>query len=154
MANSDGRAGRASVGAVRIELGDWRSLRAQAQPVRFTVFVDEQRVPPELELDEFDPVSLHALARDDSDRVLGTGRLLPDGHIGRMAVLRHARGRGVGAALLQALLAAARARGDRSAVLNAQVHAVPFYRRFGFVEEGNVFDDAGIDHIAMRCVFA
>ncbi len=139
------------MGAVCIELGAWRLLRAPAQAVRFAVFVEEQRVPVELELDEFDPVSLHALARDQGDRVLGTGRLLPDGHIGRMAVLKHARGRGVGAALLQALLAAARARGDRTVVLNAQLHAVPFYRRYGFVEEGEPFDDAGIDHIAMRC---
>ncbi len=154
MATSDGRAEHASTGAVRVELGDWQSLRTLAQPVRFTVFVDEQRVPPELELDEFDPVSLHALARDDSDRVLGTGRLLPDGHIGRIAVLGHARGRGVGAALLRALVAAAHARGDRAVVLNAQLHAVPFYRRFGFVAEGDVFDDAGIDHIVMRRVFA
>ena len=128
-------------------------MRAQAEPVRRAVFVDEQKVPAEMELDEFDPPSLHALAFDGEGRVLGTGRLLPDGHIGRMAVLRQARGTGVGSALLQALMQAARARGDREVVLSAQTHAVPFYERFGFVAEGEQYDDAGIPHRMMRLVY-
>jgi len=128
-------------------------MRAQAEPVRRAVFVDEQKVPAEMELDEFDPPSLHALAFDGEGRVLGTGRLLPDGHIGRMAVVRQARGTGVGSALLQALMRAARARGDREVVLSAQTHAVPFYERFGFVAEGEPYDDAGIPHRSMRLVF-
>lgn len=136
--------------AVRIELGDWAALRSRAEPVRFAVFVEEQRVPAEMELDEFDALSLHALAVDAQGRVLGTGRLLPDGHIGRMAVRREARGAGVGGALLQALIDAARRRGDQVVMLNAQTHALPFYRRFGFVAEGEEFDDAGIAHRAMR----
>jgi predicted GNAT family N-acyltransferase len=139
--------------AFRIELGDWTATRALAEPVRQTVFVDEQKVPADIELDEFDPVSLHALAFDAEGRVLGTGRLLPDGHIGRMAVLRQARGIGVGGALLQALMQAARARGDREVLLSAQTHAIPFYRRFGFVAEGEAYDDAGIPHRMMRLVF-
>lgn len=137
---------------VRIELGDWQSMQARAAPVRFAVFVEEQGVPPEIEIDEFDPVSLHALAMDADGRVLGTGRLLPDGHIGRMAVARPARGAGVGGAILAALTDAARARGDREVVLNAQTHAMPFYSRFGFVPEGEEFDDAGIPHRSMRRV--
>ena len=137
---------------LRVELGDWNALRAQAEPVRRAVFVDEQKVPAEMELDEFDPPSLHALAFDGEGRVLGTGRLLPDGHVGRMAVLRAARGTGVGSALLQALMRAARARGDREVVLSAQTHAVPFYERFGFVAEGEPYDDAGIPHRRMRRV--
>jgi predicted GNAT family N-acyltransferase len=139
--------------AVRIELGDWSSMRARAEPVRYAVFVEEQKVPAEIELDELDPLSLHALALDDEGRVLGTGRLLPDGHIGRMAVLRQARGSGVGSALLQALMQAARARGDREVLLSAQTHAMPFYERFGFVAEGAEYDDAGIAHRMMRRVF-
>jgi predicted GNAT family N-acyltransferase len=139
--------------AVRIELGDWSSMRARAEPVRYAVFVEEQKVPAEIELDDLDPLSLHALAFDDEGRVLGTGRLLPDGHIGRMAVLRQARGSGVGSALLQALMQAARARGDREVLLSAQTHAMPFYERFGYVAEGGEYDDAGIAHRMMRRVF-
>lgn len=134
---------------VRVELGDWASMRAAAERVRFTVFVEEQKVPAEIELDEFDPVSLHALAFGADGAVLGTGRLLPDGHIGRMAVLREARGAGVGGALLRALMQAARSRGDRRVVLSAQTHAIPFYERFGFVAEGEEYDDAGIPHRRM-----
>jgi predicted GNAT family N-acyltransferase len=138
--------------ALRIELGAWADMRARAEPVRRSVFVDEQRVPEQLELDEFDPASLHALAVAADGSVLGTGRLLPDGHIGRMAVLRPARGLGIGAALLLALIDAARARGDREVVLSAQTHAIPFYARFGFAAEGDEYDDAGIPHRRMRRV--
>lgn len=134
----------------KIELGDWRQLAGVAAPIRHAVFVDEQKVAAELELDEWDAQSLHALARDAQGLAVGTGRLLPDGHIGRMAVLPQARGTGVGTALLRALMDAARERGHAEVVLNAQTHAIPFYRRLGFVEEGEVFDDAGIPHVAMR----
>jgi len=139
--------------AIRIELGDWTAMRVHAEPVRHAVFVDEQEVPPEIELDQFDPICVHALAFDREGRVLGTGRLLPDGHIGRMAVLRQARGTGVGSALLRALTQAARGRGDREVALSAQTHAIPFYERFGFVAEGEQYDDAGIAHRMMRLVF-
>lgn len=136
---------------IRIELGDWRKLGAQARPVRTEVFIDEQDVPVELEWDELDVVALHAIARGPAGKVIGTGRLLPDGHIGRMAVRRDARGQGVGAAILAALMQAARLRGDIESILNAQTHARAFYARFGFKEEGEEFDDAGIPHIRMRC---
>jgi predicted GNAT family N-acyltransferase len=139
--------------ALRIELGNWVAMEQRAAPVRFAVFVEEQKVPAEMELDEFDPVCVHALAVDADGKVLGTGRLLPDGHIGRMAVLREARGTGVGSALLRALMQAARRRGDRAVVLSAQTHAIPFYRRFGFVAEGDDYDDAGIPHRQMRLEF-
>lgn len=135
---------------LRIELGTWEAFRSRAEPVRRTVFVDEQRVPAEMEIDEFDAASLHALAVDADGTVLGTGRLLADGHIGRMAVLKPWRGRGVGAALLVALVDAARSRGDREVVLSAQTHAIPFYERFGFAAEGDEYDDAGIPHRLMR----
>lgn len=137
---------------VTIELGAWEELAREATPIRHAVFVEEQGVPVEIELDEWDAVSLHAIARDGAGRAIGTGRLLPDGHIGRMAVLKGARGSGAGTSILLALMDAARKRGHREVVLNAQTHAAPFYRRLGFVEEGDVFDDAGIAHIAMRRV--
>ena len=133
-----------------IELGGWDTMQSEASAIRYAVFVAEQKVPVEIELDEWDARSLHALARDKQGDAVGTGRLLPDGHIGRMAVLHSARGQGAGSALLLALLQAARERGHSEVVLNAQTHAVPFYRQFGFVLDGDEFDDAGIPHVAMR----
>ncbi len=146
------------------EIMDWERVRAEAGPIRFAVFVDEQKVPAEIELDEHDAASLHVIVRSDG-RAVGTGRLLPtemegsrarlDGahavsHIGRMAVRREFRGRGVGAAMLLALIDAARARGDGEIVLSAQIHALGFYCRFGFVAEGGAYLDAGIEHQSMR----
>ncbi len=134
--------------ALAVRLGSWGELSAQASPIRFTVFVDEQKVPVELELDEFDPLSCHALALA-GDEAIGTGRLLPDGHIGRMAVLAGWRGRGVGALLLQALIDEAARRGMARVVLNAQTHALGFYARFGFVPEGEEYEEAGLPHRTM-----
>ena len=134
---------------LEVRLLDWPSAQADAKPIRFTVFVDEQRVPAEIELDEHDAECLPALAYVDR-KAVGTGRLLPDGHIGRMAVLKSARGKGVGKALLRALVEAARRSGDREVLLSAQVHAVGFYRGEGFELEGPVYEEAGIPHQAMR----
>jgi predicted GNAT family N-acyltransferase len=133
----------------RIELLPWERARELASPIRFEVFVREQRVPPEIELDDMDAQSLHAIAFLE-ERPVGTARLLPDGHIGRMAVLKAHRKKGVGAAMLERLIEAARGRGDREVALSAQVHAVPFYRAHGFVEEGAEYEEAGIAHQAMR----
>jgi len=132
-----------------IELLGWEAARAQASRIRTTVFVEEQRVPPEIEMDEMDAVSLHALAYVDGAAV-GTGRLLPDGHIGRMAVLRGSRSLGIGSAILQRLVEEARRQGMREAVLSAQTHALPFYRRHGFTPVGEVYQEAGIAHQEMR----
>ncbi|WP_079434958.1 GNAT family N-acetyltransferase [Zoogloea sp. LCSB751] len=132
----------------KVNLGDWAAFSEQATPIRFRVFVDEQGVPADMELDEFDDVSCHALAFV-GDEPVGTGRLLPDGHVGRMAVLAAWRGRGVGAALLQGLIDEAVRRGMGRLVLSAQTHALGFYTRFGFVPEGEVYDEAGLPHQAM-----
>jgi predicted GNAT family N-acyltransferase len=134
---------------LKIELLDWRAAQAEAKRIRFTVFVEEQGVPPELEMDEHDAQSVHALAYADG-KVVGTGRLLPDGHLGRMAVLKDWRGRGAGRALLRALIDAARRRGDREVALNSQVQALGFYGAEGFQPEGAVYEEAGIPHQAMR----
>ena len=133
----------------RIELRPWSEARAHAAPIRFIVFVEEQGVPREIELDDMDEHSLHALAFEDG-KAVATGRLLPDGHIGRMAVLREWRGRGIGGAILRAFVDKARERGDSEVVLSAQVHAAPFYRRHGFMEEGAEYLEAGIRHRDMR----
>jgi predicted GNAT family N-acyltransferase len=138
--------------AIEVRLGAWIDLREEAAPIRYAVFVDEQKVPAEIELDDWDALSLHALALDAQGRVLGTGRLLPDGHIGRMAVRQEARGTGVGARVLDALIDKARELGYPELVLNSQTHAMPFYARAGFTPEGDEYEEAGIPHRTMRRV--
>lgn len=132
-----------------IEIMAWREALPFARPVRDKVFIEEQRVPRELEWDEWDESSDHAVAIDSAGKAIGTARLLPDGRIGRMAVLKERRGKGVGAALLRAMLDRARERSMTRAVLHAQVQAAGFYRRFGFREWGEEFLEAGIPHVEM-----
>jgi predicted GNAT family N-acyltransferase len=134
-----------------IQVGTWDDMAERARPVRMKVFVDEQGVPLELEWDSFDAVSQHALAVDSNGNAIGTGRLLPDGHVGRMAVLPEWRGKGVGAAILRKLMVSARENGLQQLALNAQIQAVPFYTRFGFVPVGSEFIEAGIPHLVMIC---
>lgn len=136
---------------LRIEILDWAAARAEASRIRLKVFVEEQRVPREIEMDDMDGACLHALAWLDG-KAVGTGRLLPDGHIGRMAVLGESRALGVGGAILERLVDEARRQGRREVILSAQTHAIGFYRRHGFSEEGKVFEEAGIPHQEMRRV--
>jgi predicted GNAT family N-acyltransferase len=137
---------------LNLRIDSWNVLREDAWMVRHEVFVLEQNVPLELEQDDMDEVSLHAVVYDSRGQPIGTGRLLPDGHIGRMAVLQIARGSGVGSAILRALVERARERGDLAVLLNAQRHAQGFYARHGFVAEGMPFMEAGIPHVSMRHV--
>ena len=132
-----------------IKLLTWEEARTHASPIRFTVFCEEQGVPREIELDEHDSASIHAVVFD-GERPVATGRLLRDGHIGRMAVLKDWRGRGIGGLMLQKLIERAKARGDREVALSAQVHAVAFYRAHGFIPVGDEYLEAGIKHQAMR----
>ena len=121
--------------------------------IRKAVFVQEQAVPLELELDEYDDSAVHFLLRDEVQTPLATARLL-DKHglakIGRVAVLKEARGRGLGLGLMQFVLEEARRRGFTEAVLDSQTYAIPFYERLGFTAEGDEFDDAGIPHFLMQ----
>ena len=135
----------------RIELLDWKNARTEASRIRTTVFVEEQGVPAAIEMDDQDAACVHALAYVDG-RVVGTGRLLPDGHIGRMAVLKESRACGVGGAILACLVEEARRRGMKEVVLSAQTHALGFYRKHGFREQGGIFEEAGIAHQEMRRV--
>jgi len=134
---------------IRIDVHSWEDAREEASRIRLEVFVREQGVPPEIEMDARDADCLHALAYLDGVAV-GTGRLLPDGHIGRMAVLKSCRALGVGGAILQRLVDEAVRRGMRSVVLAAQTHAIAFYRKHGFSVVGEVFEEAGIPHQEMR----
>ena len=133
-----------------VRVCDWQSAGPALRAVRYDVFVIEQGVPEAIEWDDADLASVHALAEDAAGRPVGCARLLPDGHIGRVAVLRAHRRHGVGAALLRRLLDAARERGDARAIVNAQVDAMPFYARYGFVARGEVFEEAGIAHRVME----
>lgn len=129
----------------------WDASQVELLEVRREVFVVEQGVPEEIEIDEHDPVSIHFLARDAAGVPIGTARLLPEGRIGRMAVLALWRRSGVGRALLSAAMETARARGDSRLYLHAQVHSIPFYESLGFSVFGEEFDEAGIPHREMEC---
>ena len=158
------------------ETMDWERARVAASSIRFVVFVEEQKVPPDIELDDQDELSVHVIAQVDGHAV-GTGRLLPveadssgtdaalalsssdsvafahtarTSHVGRMAVLKGYRGQGIGARMLDVLTRCARARGDTRIVLSAQTHAIGFYRRYGFTEFGAIYLDAGIEHQSMH----
>lgn len=150
------RAHAAGEPMVRVVVGGWDELGAEAQAIRTAVFVEEQKVPLALERDAADAGALHALARNRLGLAVGTGRLLAadgPGHparIGRMAVSRGARGARVGRALLEALTGAAGRRGDAEVMLHAQVSAIGFYRRAGFSAYGEAFEEAGIGHQEMR----
>lgn len=133
----------------RIRQARWPEDRDKLRQVREDVFVREQGVPIELEWDGLDPDCLHLLAETDEGQAIGTGRLLPDGHIGRMAVVRDWRGRDVGKTLLRKLIELGCRQGHRTLVLNAQCSALSFYEAQGFVAEGGIFDDAGIPHRRM-----
>ncbi|MBD3235320.1 MAG: GNAT family N-acetyltransferase [Candidatus Eisenbacteria bacterium] len=131
--------------------GRWSDVGRAAAAVRHTVFIAGMGVAPALDFDGTDD-DAHHLVVYSVDRPIATGRLyLPEAQIGRLAVLPEYRGRGIGAELLRRLLDEAVRRGFRTVKLHAQEQAIPFYLRFGFREEGALFDEAGIPHRLMRC---
>lgn len=134
--------------------GPWEALAEAAQAVRLAVFVGEQGIPESEEWDADDATAVHAVVRTLAGLPLATGRLILSGEagharIGRMAVLRSARGIGLGREVLQALIAQARERGVRHIGIHAQCSAMPLYAQAGFVPVGEVFDEVGIPH---RCM--
>ena len=136
-----------------VQVGTWAQLGADAQAIRGAVFVNEQGVPAAMEWDAADADGVHAVARNRLGQALATGRLLVAApgvaRIGRMAVSQGLRGSGIGRQVLDALMAAARARGDREVVLDAQTSAAAFYRRAGFTPSGPEFEEVGIAHIEL-----
>lgn len=140
---------RVDIDDFAVKIGDWAELEGPARAVREAVFVVEQGVPREIELDANDHISRHVVACDAAGNPIGTGRLLPDGHIGRMAVLPAWRAQGVGHALMERLIEAASDRGEVKLALNSQIQACGFYAGFGFVAEGEDFVETGIVHRAM-----
>lgn len=135
--------------AQMILIKPWQEAQNEAYCVRDAVFIQEQGVPASLELDEFDPHALHALAYDGSN-CIGTGRLVKsspsEGRIGRMAVLKAYRGKGLGKQILESLIKHAKAQGLTRLTLHAQVPAISFYEQFGFKATGEPYDEAGIPH--------
>jgi predicted GNAT family N-acyltransferase len=134
------------------EIENGSPLLAAAFDLRREVFVIEQGVPAELEIDELDQGATHLVAMVD-ESVVGTLRILQHegvAKIGRVAVRAGARGTGIGARLMQRAAAIVRERGYGEIVLHAQVPVAGFYRRLGYVEEGEPFEEAGIPHVAMR----
>lgn len=133
----------------------WQEASKQANAIRQKVFIEEQGVPQEMELDEFDPIASHALAFQ-GDQCIGTGRLIETtqnaGQIGRMAVLAGFRGNGTGKAILMALIELARSQKMSSISLHSQVSAIPFYEKFGFIAQGSVYEEAGIPHRNMMLI--
>lgn len=138
---------------VQLHLGSWHDFQKLASPLRTEVFVEEQKVPAEMEWDHDDETALHCVAINRMGMVLATGRLLQHAHgvacIGRMAVKKQMRGSDLGQRVLNALMDAAKARGDTRVVLHAQCSAEGFYRRSGFEPHGAIFEEAGIAHIEM-----
>jgi predicted GNAT family N-acyltransferase len=138
---------------VEVRVGSWQELGRDARSIRTAVFVQEQKIPADMEWDEADADCIHAVAFNRFGVPLATGRLLQHvpgvAKIGRMAVVQTMRGSHVGRNVLDALMKAARERGDHEALLHAQLSAAPFYARAGFSERGAPFDEAGIAHIEM-----
>ncbi|PMR75479.1 GNAT family N-acetyltransferase [Billgrantia endophytica] len=134
---------------IEIREGDWTTLGEAASEIRRVVFIEEQSVPIEEEWDGLDPACRHFLALLNGVPI-GTARLLPDAHIGRVAVLQEGRGLGIGASLMQAAIDTARRLGHERVELAAQTHALAFYERLGFMACGGEFLDAGIPHRNMH----
>lgn len=136
--------------SIIVKVDSWDALGSHAAPIRHEVFCLEQNVPKEMEWDAMDAVCAHAVAYDAEGAACGTGRLLPDGHIGRMAVLKSARGDGIGGLILERLIDEALSRGMAAVVLHAQTYVRGFYEAHGFQAEGEEFLEAGIRHVLMR----
>ena len=132
-----------------ILIKSWLDGKEEAYPIRKRVFIDEQGVPEEMELDEYDPLAQHALAYLYSE-CIGTARLvtLPGnvGRIGRMAVLPMYRKQGLGGELLCALLELSKSQGITKLELHAQLSAIAFYEQYGFIAQGDIYDEADIAH--------
>jgi predicted GNAT family N-acyltransferase len=132
-----------------VSLVCWHDGEPLLRSVREAVFIREQGVPAELEWDGLDEQCRHALAISLRGEAVGCGRMLPDGHIGRIAVMPQWRKQKVGTTIMEALLDYARAHDYKQVDVDAQIHALPFYRSFGFTEQGEEFIDAGLPHVRM-----
>ncbi len=136
--------------AFTVSLVRWQDCEPLLKSIREAVFINEQGVPAELEWDGLDEACRHALALSHKGDAIGCGRMLANGHIGRISVLPQWRKQKVGTAIMEALLNFARSHEYKQVDVDAQTYAIPFYHKFDFVEEGKEFIDAGLPHIKMR----
>ncbi|MPS47704.1 GNAT family N-acetyltransferase [Methylobacillus sp.] len=133
-----------------VRQADWISDQAQISAIRQQVFIEEQHVPADLEWDGLDETALHLLAVTEDGKSIGCARILSDGTIGRMAVLKHWRRQGVGQALLHTAIELCRQHGWLDIHVSAQTHASGFYEKAGFRPIGDEYMDAGIPHQTMK----
>ncbi len=139
---------------IRIEKARWDVDQQALIAIRTEVFVEEQKVPAELEIDGLDAECQHVKALSPDNRIIGTARLLPSHYVGRMCVHRDWRKQGVGGRMLQYFIDHARAQHYPALMLNAQVSALPFYQRYGFVADSDIFLEADIEHRHMTLQLA
>jgi predicted GNAT family N-acyltransferase len=140
--------------SISIKITHWDEAKSQVMPIRHEIFIKEQKVPDELEWDEFDQNALHAIVKKEN-QVIGTARLIMDNtiaKIGRMAIQKEYRQQGLGQELLFTLLQRAKEKGAQECILHAQTHAIAFYAKADFEPHGPIFDEAGIPHVEMRLI--
>jgi predicted GNAT family N-acyltransferase len=139
---------------ISIQITHWNEAKSQVMPIRHEIFIKEQKVPEELEWDEFDQNALHAIVKQEN-QVIGTARLIIDNtiaRIGRMAIQKEYREQGIGQKLLSILIQTAKEKGAQECILHAQTHAIAFYAKADFEPHGPIFDEAGIPHVEMRLI--
>jgi predicted GNAT family N-acyltransferase len=137
---------------ISIQITHWSNAKNMVMPIRHEIFINEQKVPEELEWDELDQDALHAIVKKDH-QVIGTARLMINSavaKIGRMAIKKEYRQQGIGQKLLSTLIQTAKEKGAQECILHAQTHAIAFYAKADFEPHGPIFDEAGIPHVEMR----
>ncbi|MGY8815283.1 MAG: GNAT family N-acetyltransferase [Gammaproteobacteria bacterium] len=139
-----------SKNSFKIIQANWKQDGDRIMMIRKVVFVEEQKVSMDEEIDNLDEQCWFALALNNTGEAIGTGRLLPTGKIGRLAVLKEYRNLGVGSKLLNLLIDITKTQSVSDVYLHGQTHAKMFYNKHGFIEEGEIFDEAGIPHFKMR----
>ncbi|MCA1801710.1 MAG: GNAT family N-acetyltransferase [Rhodothermaceae bacterium] len=141
-------------GEIEVRIADWSDDKPDIRRIRTLVFIEEQKIPEDEEFDDADKTAVHVLAYNDLGEAIGTARLLGSKKIGRVAVVKSWRGKGVGKALIGFLMQMARENGAHTVELDAQVYAIPFYERLGYRVTGGEFMDAGIPHRKMSIEFS
>ena len=139
---------------IELSITSWAEAQSLVKPLRYQVFVIEQKVPEDMEWDEFDEIAWHAIVTADN-QTIGTGRLIMHDRIakiGRMAVQSSRRNQGIGKSILKSLIQTAKEKGAQECILHAQTHAIAFYAKEDFEPHGPIFDEAGIPHVEMRLI--
>ena len=134
---------------MNIKIVDYQDYIEKIREIRKEVFIEEQKVPENIEIDGLDLKAKHVLIFD-AKKAIGTGRMLLDGHIGRIAVKKQYRGRGIGKIIMEGLINTAKDLQLSEVWLSSQYHAKDFYQKLGFIEVGNIYQEASIDHIKMK----